>query len=163
MNTAVITDVDALRARLDTVLADRERMADALEHIANVCDGSRTSTRRLRWLALRARCAVRGDDKSWRDADLPVVDPLVDKLRELLRMIFPIPAAELKQLVSSYTAPAHQERLANDLPALIETIDERAVHADCLVLREFLQQTRRNVPEINIDELRKGGDWIELT
>lgn len=150
----------AMERQLETLKADREQLVDALDHIQRVCAGSRTSTRRLRWIAQRAKSAIAGDD-DWRDVDVPATDPLVGKLRELLRMIFPIASAELTQLVGSYTTPEDQKTLRT--PELIETITERGVYDDCKVLREFLMQTRRNVPEINIEELRKGGDWIELT
>lgn len=165
MNTQA--QVDAARARDDStlqhVLRDRERMRDALEHIANVCAGSRTSTRRLRWIATRCKSAV-DDDEKWRDVDLPVVDPLVEKLRELLRQIFPIAAAELAALVDNHTTLVdEEERKGATFEELLESIPEPAVVEDCRTLREFLQGTRRNVPEINIEALRAGGDWIELT
>jgi hypothetical protein len=153
---------DKTVVELEQLRGEREQLVDALDHIQRTCAGSRTQTRRLRWIALRAKCAIEGSDE-WRVADVPINDPLVERLRELLKMIFPIAAAEFQQLVSGYTAPEDQRRLADDVLALIETINERDVHADCLVLREFLLATRRNVPEINIEELRKGGDWIELT
>jgi acyl-CoA hydrolase len=42
---------------------------DALDHIMRVANASRTQTRRLRWIAERARCALEGGD--WRELDLP--------------------------------------------------------------------------------------------
>lgn len=156
--------IDESRARAERLVselrADVERMRDALDHIANVCNGSRTNTRRLRWIAERCKGAIE-DNENWRTADLPVVDPLVETLRGLLKLIYPICAAELTSLVGSYTTPDDQERLGT--AELIEKINERDVHADCVVMLEFLKQARRNVPEININELRKGAKWIELT
>lgn len=45
-------------------------LKNALQHILKVCDASRTQTRRLRWIGLRADCAIRGTDE-WRTEDLP--------------------------------------------------------------------------------------------
>lgn len=174
MNAQQQTTADELARMLEnqkqviaSLRGERDRMADALGHVANVCDGSRTSTRRLRWIALRARCAIRGDDDGWRNADLPVVDPLVDKLRELLRTIFPIVSRELVGLIDSYSTLSEEERKRATFDAILESIHdpdgEAGVAADCKAMREFLQGTRRNVPEINIEQLRAGGDWIELT
>jgi hypothetical protein len=157
--------VDEIRARearqLEEVKADRERMRDALEHIASVCEGSRTSTRRLRWIALRCRCAIDGNEE-WRVADLPVVDPLVDKLREILKEIFPFVSRELVFTIDNYSTLSSGEREGASFEELLESINERDVHDEVVRMRRFLIDTRRNVPEINIEELRKGGDWIEL-
>ena len=47
-----------------------EILIDALDHIMRTAHGSRTQTRRLRWIAERARCAIDGKE-DWRDIDLP--------------------------------------------------------------------------------------------
>ncbi|MGH7337520.1 MAG: hypothetical protein ACREI7_08080 [Myxococcota bacterium] len=161
MNAAVLTDVDALRAQLDRLKAEREQLVDALDHIQRTCAGSRTQTRRLRWIALRAKCAIEGNDE-WRVADVPVNDPLIEKLRELLTQIFPFVSRELVFTLDNYTTLGAKRKEAT-FAELLASINERDVHDDCKMLREFLQATRRNVPEINIEELRKGGEWIDLT
>jgi hypothetical protein len=50
--------------------AQNELLIDALDHINRTTKGSRTQTRRLRWISLRAESAINGDDK-WRESDLP--------------------------------------------------------------------------------------------
>ena len=47
-----------------------EELVDAVDHIMRVAKASRTQTRRLRWIAERARCALDGSD-DWREMDLP--------------------------------------------------------------------------------------------
>ena len=46
-------------------------LASALDHIAKTAARSRTSTRRLRWIELRALGALRGEDYRDIDVDLP--------------------------------------------------------------------------------------------
>lgn len=43
-------------------------LQDALDHIMRVARGSRTQTRRIRWIFERARCALFNED--WREVDL---------------------------------------------------------------------------------------------
>ena len=49
---------------------DTWEVRDALDHIMRVAKASRTQTRRLRWIAERARCALEGGE-DWREMDLP--------------------------------------------------------------------------------------------
>lgn len=48
--------------------ADMAELRDALDHIWRVARASRTQTRRLRWIAERARCAIEAED--WKAVDL---------------------------------------------------------------------------------------------
>ena len=50
---------------------DISDLSDALDHISRVALKSATLTRRLRWIAGRADCALNGTD--WKDLDLPRV------------------------------------------------------------------------------------------
>lgn len=65
-----------------------EEVIDALDHIARVCRGSRTSSRRIRWIEQRAQCAIDGS-RDWRELDLPKMDPRVSRLEDLIRTIRP--------------------------------------------------------------------------
>jgi len=47
-----------------------EILIDALDHIARTSRGSRTQTRRSRWIVARAESAVNMND-DWMDIDLP--------------------------------------------------------------------------------------------
>lgn len=47
-----------------------EILIDALDHIIRTAQRSRTQTRRLRWIAERARCAIDGKE-DWREINLP--------------------------------------------------------------------------------------------
>lgn len=160
MNTAVQEVVNQLRDRIEQLKGEREQLVDALDHIMRTCAGSRTQTRRLRWIAVRCRSAIDGND-DWKSVDVPVNDPMIEQLRELIARIFPIAKAELSQLVSGYTTPADQ-RAGLTAEALIETIDENGVHEDAVVLRKFLLDARRIVPQLNIAELNKGEPWVQL-
>ncbi len=44
-------------------------MVDALDHIMRVANAARRQTRRDRWIANRAKCALEGGD--WREVELP--------------------------------------------------------------------------------------------
>jgi len=44
--------------------AESAEYVDALDHIARVAASTRSNSRRCRWIAMRARCALDGDD--WR-------------------------------------------------------------------------------------------------
>jgi hypothetical protein len=58
---------------------------DALDHIYRVAKGSRSQTRRLRWIAGRAADAL-GLGGDWRDLNYPVhVDRDTDRLREKIK------------------------------------------------------------------------------
>lgn len=161
MNAATVTaHRDELVAQVERLKAERELLVDALDHIQRTCHGSRTQTRRLRWIALRAKCAIEGNDE-WRVADVPVNDPMIEKLREIIKGVFPIAKAELSSLVSGYTTPADQ-KAGLTAEQLIETIDERGVHSDAVALRQFLLDARRNVPELNVQELNAGEPWVHL-
>ena len=46
-----------------------EEYVDALDHIMRVASATRQQTRRSRWIAHRAKCALEGGD--WREMDLP--------------------------------------------------------------------------------------------
>lgn len=54
----------------ETVETRLEDALDALDHIKRVCDGSRTQTRRIQWIKLRAESGITGDS-SWQSVDLP--------------------------------------------------------------------------------------------
>lgn len=62
-----------------------EELVDALDHIMRVAKASRTQTRRLRWIAERARCAIDGGE-DWRELDLPKTAEL--SLRERKMRLF---------------------------------------------------------------------------
>lgn len=59
-----------MRATAETRLGDA---IDALDHIKRVCDGSRTQTRRIQWIKLRAESGITGDS-AWQSVDLPSAD-----------------------------------------------------------------------------------------
>ena len=62
--------VTASDARYWFKKAEAGDLRDALSHIRHTAESSRSQTRRLRWIALRADCALRGTDE-WRTEDLP--------------------------------------------------------------------------------------------
>lgn len=71
-----------MNRRPKAVLTTEDMLRDALDHIARTADQSRSQTRRLRWIAERARLALRGipyDDTAF---DLP---PKVDREPTMLR------------------------------------------------------------------------------
>ncbi|HVM95313.1 MAG TPA: hypothetical protein VMT89_02935 [Candidatus Acidoferrales bacterium] len=47
------------------------QLLDALDHVMRVARSSRTMSRRMRWIQERCRCAIEGDDVTWRTIDLP--------------------------------------------------------------------------------------------
>jgi hypothetical protein len=49
-------------------------MEDALLHIVRMCNKARGQTLRIRWIALRAECALNGTD-DWKTAKLPTNVP----------------------------------------------------------------------------------------
>lgn len=78
------------KAALKKCESCNEDLADALDHIIRVCRASRTQTRRTRWIAERAQCAIDGT-ADWKDLDLPKsVQTDTKRVRSL--------AAEVKQL-----------------------------------------------------------------
>lgn len=83
-----------------------EGLEDALDHIARICRGSRTSTKRLRWIEQRAECALSESDE-WRHLDLPRVDPKVASLERVITAILPL-AHELEPIFGP-TAPLLSE------------------------------------------------------
>ena len=86
--------VDRLTSLLDAARADRERMDGALEHIVNVCKGSRQYTRRIRWIESRAESARVGND-DWRAVDLPKFDPGMERLQNMVVSIYAIVLDEI--------------------------------------------------------------------
>lgn len=66
-----------------------ELLRGALDHIAKTARGSRSQTRRLRWIELRAETALRGEVYRDQDIDLPknagpnTPERLTQKLRQL--------------------------------------------------------------------------------
>lgn len=158
-------DVDALVEQLGhakrtiaTLREERERYTDALDHIMRTCHGSRTQTRRIRFIGLRAKCAIEGTDE-WRVAQLPVNDPLVESLTELVRRIYPFVKSEFGSYVGGYTplfdAMPDDENDTIDAPnreELIESLDERQIYDVVVSLRDWLLDARRKVPAINREE-----------
>lgn len=127
-----------------------ERQTDALDHIQRVCAGSRTQTRRIRWIAVRCKSAIDADEK-WRDADVPKMDPLVESLRDAVKMIYPVAKAELAALLEAY-APA--EIASESDKEVIDAIakEEPLVADDCTRLVEFLDLGKQLVPAIHFAE-----------
>ena len=56
----------------ESLLAERDRLRDALDHIARTCRASRTSTRRTRWVECRAEWALEGKTYTDNAFDIPV-------------------------------------------------------------------------------------------
>lgn len=56
----------------DALLAERDALRDALDHIARTCRASRTSTRRIRWIERRAEWALEGKAYTDNAFDIPV-------------------------------------------------------------------------------------------
>lgn len=141
---------ERLNQQLEALRDNREELVDALDHIERTCHGSRTQTRRIRWIALRARCAIDGRGDAWKEADVPVNDPLVETLRALLEQIFPYCKRELAGLIESY----NELRGEGTEEELIVSITEVSVRDDCRMLVDWLAEVRRNVPKINNEERR---------
>lgn len=80
-----------------------EGVVDALDHIARVCRGSRTRTRRLRWIELRAESAINGNS-DWREADLPKHDPRAEKLEAMIECIYPVALLSAAPLAVKFVA-----------------------------------------------------------
>lgn len=57
-------------ARAASPQATATQLRDALEHITQTAKRSREQSRRLRWIEIRAQCALDGTD-DWRNIDLP--------------------------------------------------------------------------------------------
>lgn len=65
----------------ESIMAEVAELRDALDHIARVARKSRSLTRRLKWIQLRAEGALEGHDE-WRTVELPRDDEnRRDKLR----------------------------------------------------------------------------------
>lgn len=54
----------------EQIMAEVAELRDALDHIARVARKSRSQTRRIRWIQLRAEGALEGTDE-WRTVELP--------------------------------------------------------------------------------------------
>jgi hypothetical protein len=148
--------------QVEQLKIERERMADALDHIMRTCRGSRTQTRRIRFLGLRAECALEGRD-DWRDAEIPRNDPLVEKLRSIIVAVYPFVKGEFAGLVDSYSSLSAKEREQATWEAILASIEpEHEIALECVALRKFLIDARRNVPELNVQELGAGAPWLEL-
>ena len=63
-----------------------KKLIDALDHIMRTANTSRTQTRRLRWIAERARCAINGND-DWREIDLPKKAKMSQRERKMQNFI----------------------------------------------------------------------------
>lgn len=61
----VVAENEMLRRACSKLESDSTRHKDALDHIARVCFGARTSTRRTRWIIERAKSAI-NNDHEWR-------------------------------------------------------------------------------------------------
>ena len=76
-----------------SVVEDNVQMRDALDHIIRVCKQSSNQTRRIRWIQLRAECALGLQPSSqWRTQDLPKNGEaekvkLLRRIRELETML----------------------------------------------------------------------------
>lgn len=95
-----------------------ETLVDALDHIARVCRGSRTQTRRIRWIEMRARCAIEGG-QDWREAEIPKTDPTLEALRGMIEGIYPVARMAIKFL-EQYEPDDLDADQAADLKALRE-------------------------------------------
>lgn len=89
------------------LLNSHNRHVAALDHIAKVCDNARQSTRRIRWIAQRARSAIAGDDE-WRKVDLPRSDPQVERLETMIVSVYQIVKAELEARRDLYEGDDHE-------------------------------------------------------
>lgn len=65
-----------------------DEMVDALDHIFRVARSGRTNSRRDRWIAERARCAIEGG-RDWRDINIPKIDPRIRKAEKQIADILP--------------------------------------------------------------------------
>lgn len=96
-----------------------EVLRDALDHIEKVCSGSRTQTRRLRWIGARAKSALNGND-NWRSLDLPkTVDG--DTRNYIARKQVEAQNKELLEQIKKLEASLRM--LSSDLVALTEQSD----------------------------------------
>lgn len=57
--------------RESALVAERDALRAALDHIARTCLASRSQTRRIRWIEARARGALLGQNELHRMVDLP--------------------------------------------------------------------------------------------
>lgn len=90
-----------------------EDAVDALDHIARVCRGSNTQTRRIRWLKVRAESGLTGSEDFRRS--IPSTDDTVANLREMIELVFPFvrdAAAGLRVMVDELASdPANADRV----------------------------------------------------
>lgn len=145
-----IADVHAceFEQQLEAERAKNEVMHGALEHIANVCKGSRMATRRTRWIEHRARRAIEGNGE-WRDLDLPKHEPLVERLNTMIVSIFNIVLDEIE---------ARRDVYENDLGV----VDDEKIGRELEILERFVADARHNIqlirelPERPLPRLPKG-------
>lgn len=148
--------IEGLDRKVEQLEADKERFVDALDHIERICYGSRTQTRRIRFVGLRAKCALTGDE-AWRNAQLPHDDPLIEALRATIAGIYPVATRELDALLDNYATLTSDNKRDATEEELFATISDVEVLADCEALRAFIKSARHNVPEIWREEKNDRG------
>lgn len=122
-----------------------EEVIDALDHIARVCRGSRTQTRRIRWIEARARCALEGG-RDWRELQLPKVDPTIEGLEDTIRTLY---------LIALESADGLQEELDLDTENEIDPEEAEAMREELHAMRQFVKKARNYVPRIRELEGRR--------
>ncbi len=95
-----------------------EEMVDALDHIMRVANGSRTSSRRDRWIAERARCAIEGG-RDWRDLNIPKIDPRVERAEKQIAGVL----AHVENYISAIREADSVDGVIED-PEVIDELDE---------------------------------------
>lgn len=114
-----------------------EDLVDALDHIFRVARASRTGSRRDRWIAERARCAIEGG-RDWREINIPKMDPRVDRAETQIANILP----HVKRYVEAIREADSVDGVIEDQ----EVIDELAE------IEAFVNFARR------LPAVRKGGE-----
>lgn len=106
---------------------DSMLLAGALDHIAKTAAKSRSQTRRIRWIHMRAEMALRGEEYADIDCDLP-------------KSAGPDTAEKLQRRLARELAVKHQLiRALRKLAAAVSEADYRASEAGhplCIALRE---------------------------
>lgn len=149
MNTKELTATQIAMARgmtiaqalegLEKRVAEQEimvtRFGDALEHITHVCQGSRQRTRRIRWIELRADCALKNTE-DWKTVDLPRHEPEAAKLCGMIASVYDIVKREIEALKDVYTDNATGE------------ITDEQAKADLKLLERFVRDAFHHVESI---------------
>lgn len=135
--------IEGLEKTVDELDSRVARFADALQHIARVCEGSRQRTRRIRWIEARAQCTLNGNE-AWKTLDIPKHEPGMRRLSEIIASVYDIVKREVEALRDVYedkaTGAITDEQAAKDVKVLDKFL--RDAYHEVESIRHYEQERR---------------------